>query len=144
MTDNFNYKEVPGNYAHCLNEQCPRAYECLRFQVAQYANANKTSFLVINPKHIASQKECSHFRPVQLVRHAVGITHLFDNLPYSKTNQIKRQIQRYFERNHYYRIYRKERYINPEGQDFIRELFRKEGILEEPVFDEYIDTYVWG
>ena len=143
MTDNFNYKEVPGNYAHCLNEQCPRASECLRFQAAQYANAKTSSFLVINPKYIASQKECSLFHPDQLVRHAVGITRLFDNLPYSKARQIKRQLQGYFERNLYYRIYRKERYISPEGQDFIRELFRKEGILEEPVFDEYIDTYAW-
>ena len=143
MTDNFNYKEVPGNYAHCLNEQCPRASECLRFQAAQHANSKITMFLVINPKAIASQEKCSHFRPNQLIRHAVGITHLFDNLPYSKARQIRKQLQRYFERNYYYRIYRQEYYITIEGQDFIRELFRKEGIHEEPVFDKYIDTYIW-
>ena len=144
MTDNFNYKDVPGNYAHCLREQCPRASECLRFQVAQYSPETTATLFVINPKHIANQKECSYFHSVQLIRHAVGITHLFDNLPYSKARLIKKELLRYFERNRYYRIYRHERSISPEGQEFIRKLFRKEGIQEEPVFDYYTDLYEWN
>ena len=143
MTNNFNYKEVSGNYAHCVNVECPRATECLRFQAAQHADAKAISFIIINPKHIASQKECSYFRLDQLIRHAVGITRLFDNLPYSKARRIKKQLQGHFGHNYYYRIYRHERYLSPKEQDFIRELFLKEGIQEEPVFDEYIDTYDW-
>ena len=143
MTNNFNYKEVPGNYTHCLNEQCPRSTECLRFKVAQHVNAKTASFLVVNPKYIANQKECALFHPDQVIRHAVGITHLFNDLPYSKARRIRKQLKEHFGHNYYYRIYRHERYISPEEQNYIQGLFTKEGILEEPVFDEYIDTYAW-
>ena len=143
MTNNFNYKEVRGNYVHCLNAQCPRASECLRFMAAQHADAKIAAFQVVNPNFIASHEECSYFHSDQLIRYAVGITRLFNNIPYSKIRRIKGSIQAYFGRSTYYRIYRKERYITPNEQDFVRALFLKEGIQEEPMFDEYIDTHAW-
>ena len=142
--NNFNYKEVPHNYIHCLNAQCPCAGNCLRFIAAQHADAKIATFRVVNPVYIASRKECPLFHPNQVIRYAVGITHLYENLPYIKMRPIKRQIQAYFGRSKYYRIYRKERNISPEEQSFIRELFRKMGIQEEPAFDEYVDMYKWS
>ena len=49
----------------------------------------------------------------------------------------------YFGRNSYYRFLRKERLISPSEQKYIRQLFRKRGIEDEPVYDEYLERYEW-
>ena len=39
--------------------------------------------------------------------------------------------------------YRKERLLKPKEQEYIRQLFLKRGIKEEPVYDEYVEQYEW-
>ena len=143
MEKYFNYKDVPKNYLHCLNAQCPHAADCLRFQAALHAGPDTSSFLAVNPAYVADNEECPYFRPDCMVRFALGITHLFDNLPHAKAIQIKKMLYNQFKRNMFYRILNKERLIRPEEQDFIRDVFFKEEIEDEPVFDEYIDRYDW-
>ena len=46
-------------------------------------------------------------------------------------------------RTTYYRCYRKERLLKPKEQEYIRQLFLKRGIKEEPVYDEYVEQYEW-
>ena len=43
----------------------------------------------------------------------------------------------------YYRFYRKEKYLSPEQQEYIRRIFRQKGITEEPAFDSYTEEYKW-
>lgn len=43
----------------------------------------------------------------------------------------------HFGRGMYYRFYRKERFFDPEQQEYVRRLFRQKGIKEEPVFESY-------
>ena len=89
MKEDFNYKEVPNGYAHCLNAQCPRSADCLRFLFALHVDNETPTFSVINPAYVAEQEGCPYFRSECLVRFAVGITHMFDNLPYTKTVKKK-------------------------------------------------------
>ena len=56
---------------------------------------------------------------------------------------IHQQMLEYFGRNSYYRFLRKERLISPSEQKYIRQLFRKRGIEDEPVYDEYLERYEW-
>ena len=143
MNDDFNYKQVPRNYTHCLNAQCPRSADCLHFLVTRHVDKETRYFSVVNPAYVAEQKECPYFQPDRLIRFAIGITHLFDNLPHTKAVKIKKTMYSYFGRNAYYRTLHKQRLIKPEEQDFIRQTFVKEGVAEQPAFDEYIDQYVW-
>ena len=143
MKTNFDYKEVPKGYLHCQNAQCPRAEECLRFLVTRYIDSKTEYFLIINPAYIAEQKECPFFKPDSLTRFALGMTHLFDNLPHAKATKIRGTIRGYFGRTCFYRVGRKERLIKPEEQDFIRQTFINEGITEPPEFDKYIEQYAW-
>ena len=144
MEKDFNYQNVPKNYVHCLNAQCPRSADCLRFQVALHANPETSFFQVVNPACVVDKKECQYFRPDCLRSFALGITHLFDNLPLKKAVKMRKILYGHFKKNMFYRILNKERLISPEEQDFIREAFYKEGIEEELVFDKYVDKYDWS
>jgi hypothetical protein len=143
MKENFNYKDVPANYMHCLNSQCPRSADCLRFQVALRVDRDTTSFAVVNPAYVASRQECPFFQLDRLTRFASGMKHLFDNVPYAKAIEVRDTLCSHFERNTYYRIRNKSRLITPEEQAIIRQIFRDAGIQEEPVFDEYLEQYNW-
>ena len=143
MKPNFDYKEVPKGYTHCLDVQCPRVEECLRFLVTQHIDSETTSFQIVNPAYVAEQKECPYFQPDSFTHFALGITHLFDNLPHAKAIKIRKIIYDYFGRNTFYRILNKQYQIRPKEQEFIQETFMKEGIEEPPAFDKYIDRYAW-
>ena len=143
MRKEFNYKEVPKNYIHCLNEQCMRSADCLHFKVALYADKDRSGFMTINPLYVANREKCDYFQPDQLIRFASGITYLFDHLPHAKAVRVKDILYKHFGLNTFYRIQNKKRLIKPEEQDYIREVFLKEGIKEDPVFDKYIDKYDW-
>ncbi len=140
MKENFDYKEVPQNYLHCLNTSCSRASDCLRFRVGTCVDKETSYFTIVNPTHSA-EKACTYFQLDSLIRYAVGITHLYERLPLEKYRKIKKLIHNYFGHSHYYRIYNKLRFINPRDQAFIRELFIKEGIEFEPAFDDYVERY---
>ncbi|MDH6306496.1 hypothetical protein M2459_003248 [Parabacteroides sp. PF5-5] len=144
MEKDSNYQQAPYSYLRCLQAQCPRAAECLRFQAASHASVKTTSFFVVNPIYIAGkEKECPHFQEDRLECFALGITQLYDAIPYVKVLKIRRMLQFYLHRSTYYRIKTKKRYIHPEEQSLIRDIFRKEGIKEEPVFDELVYKYDW-
>ena len=144
MKENFDYTEVPKNYLHCQNAQCPRTADCLHFLVACHINNETPYFSVVNPAYVVEQRECPFFRPDHLVRFALGITYLFDNLSHAKAVKIKQLLYNHFPQSTFYRIRNKQRLIKPEEQDFIRQVFIKESIEEEPVFDKYVDRYDWG
>ena len=119
MNDNkLKNKTVPFNYARCYNEQCPKACNCLRRVAALLTTAEKI--------HVAW-----------------GISHLLDNVPYKDGTNIKQQLIGHFGKTLYYRFYREERFLSPADQNYIRQLFRRKGITEEPVFDSYTDEYNW-
>ncbi len=141
MKENFDYKDVPAGYDHCLNAPCLRSAECLRFKIGTLVNKDVAYFSIINPLYVAEHATCPYFQANRLTRYAYGITHLYDNLSYTQYPEIKRQIYAHFGHSYYYRIRNKVLPIKPEDQDFIRELFRKEGIDTEPLFDEYVEMY---
>ncbi|MEY8686737.1 DUF6078 family protein [Bacteroides sp. AN502(2024)] len=53
----------------------------------------------------------------------------------------KNQMLGYFERGMYYRFYRKEKYLSSGQQEYIRRIFRQNGITEEHAFDSYTEEY---
>ncbi|NDW11861.1 hypothetical protein D0T50_03030 [Bacteroides sp. 214] len=144
MKDNFDYKQVPKAFLHCLHTPCPHSTECLRYIAALKADNDREYFSVVNPHYVsAKEKECPYFMPDSLTRFALGITHIYDNLPHAKAVKIKEILYNHFRRNTYYRIRNKERLIKPSEQEYIRKVFRREGVLEEPAFDQYVDQYDW-
>lgn len=144
MKPDFDYNTVPYNFAHCLNEQCPQASACLRQLVTRRIPLSKKTFTIINPAvPDPTGKHCCYFLPDQLQQFVKGISHLYDKLPYKEALLIKEQLISHFGRTAYYRFKRKERYINPADQQYIRQLFLSKGFTDEPQYDEYTELYEW-
>lgn len=104
-----------------------------------------TSYIsIVNPMCIpATGIDCPHFQNAEKIHVAWGISHLLDNVPYKDGTNIKQQLIGHFGKTLYYRFYREERFLSPADQNYIRQLFRRKGITEEPVFDSYTDEYNW-
>ena len=82
-------------------------------------------------------------RYIQKIRVAWGVRNLFDDVPLSLAADMRHQIVSYFGKTHYYRIYRKERFITPEGQRYIRHIFTQNGITDALQFESYSEVYRW-
>lgn len=144
MENGFNYESVPSGYAHCFNQQCTKNKKCMRHLVAKHCSPFRSTVCIINPICIPKETDtCTYFHPIQKIRIAWGVKHLFDNLPHKDVAEVKSQIINHFGKTTYYRLYRKERGMLPEDQKFIRTIFRRKGFMEEPNFDSYSDEYQW-
>lgn len=141
MKKDFDYKEVPQGYLHCLDAECPHSSECLRFKIGAIVNEFVTDFSIVNPKYVEKQEECPYFQPDELVRYACGISHLYDGLLHTTYVKIKKKVHDYFGHTQYYRIQNKTRLITPKDQAVIREIFNEEGMSTVPVYDEYFENY---
>lgn len=144
MEITFNYKEVPNGFMHCANEACTQSGDCLRHLAFKKLPADQPSISWLNPAYISQQKKCTYFKSNTPACLALGITQMFDNLPYTKAKIIRKIMQSYFGRSTYYRIYNKQYFIKPDAQEFIRETFRKQGIETDPIYDELTYRYMWG
>ena len=148
MKTNFDYNSVPDNFTHCLNKQCSHAADCLRHQVALHIPSERDTINIVNPVYAAANggENCSFFSSI-----CVLFSHSFlklwgsflDKIPHSDAVVIKQQMLEHFGRNAYYRFRRKEQLITPSEQKYIRQLFRKKGITDEPIYDEYVERYEW-
>ncbi|MDL2309552.1 DUF6078 family protein [Parabacteroides sp. OttesenSCG-928-B22] len=143
MKENFNYNDVPVDYLQCLNDQCPRSGDCLRFQTALQANSETISFLVVNPVYMQTREECPFWQADQLTRFALGFNNALSTLPRKEAAQIRKILYEHFGRSMYYRIRNRERLIRPEEQAFIQQVFQNEGLQENLVFDTYVEQYDW-
>lgn len=144
METNFDYNLVPHNYPMCINHTCQRAHHCLRYQVYQLVPSHTPFINLVNPKELTPDGVgCSHFKPDQQEPFALGITLLYDHLPHAAAKNIKADMLNYFGKTMYYRFQRKERYISPSQQRYIKQLFQNAGIANSPVFDEYCYRYEW-
>lgn len=142
MKSEFEYQSLPASFAHCQNSQCLRADKCLRHQVMLRIPKERCFVTVVNPDHVSPDGgNCTSFIDELPLQYARGMTHLFDNVSLSDAKIINSQILAYLGRNKYYRCKSKKRLINPKEQEYIREAFRKKGVTEPPVFDEYVDYY---
>ena len=142
MEENFDYQAVPCGFTHCFNNQCPKGEKCLHCLVAMHSTNQYPTLSVVNPNCIPEDANaCSFYKPVRKIRVAWGVKHLLDNVPHKDAEVLKSQMLGYFGRGMYYRFYRKEKYLSPEQQEYIRRIFRQKGIIEEPAFDSYTEEY---
>ena len=145
MENNFDYQLVPRNYPHCFNQQCSRSAECLLHLVAQNSTSQYNTLKIINPKCIPDDTtHCPFFKSNRKIRVAWGTKHLLDDVPYKDGGTLRRQLIDHFGKNTYYQVYRLERGLHPEEQEYIRKVFRSNGIAKEPGFEKYTEEYEFG
>lgn len=144
MEKDLDYSHVPYTFMHCIHASCVRANDCVRHLIMQHVPSSLESLLMLNPTHIPGDgKDCSYFFADKKVRFALGTRHLLDNIPYKKAMEIRQALRSYFGKSTYYRIRNQERPITPDEQSYVRQIFLRKGVGEEPVFDEYFEQYDW-
>lgn len=122
----------------CLNDNCPRAKECLHNSAYKdFGNSQKT-INIINPNlYIELNAECSYFKTNQNVKIAWGLRTLLDSLSYDIAKSMRRRLIQKFGQTKYYRFYREELPILPEDQKTIKQIFLDEGIESDPQFNRF-------
>lgn len=144
LTTEFDYNSVPRGFAHCLNEQCPQSADCLRRQAALHITANCQFIKIVSPSYTpAADEKCPYYKSDKPIRFAFGVRHLYDDLPHKVAMDIKQTILYHYGRSGYYRYYRKECLFNLQDQAYIRQVFRKHGVTSEPVYDGFVNGYIW-
>ena len=144
MKNEFDYQEVPYDFAHCLNDQCTQVNHCLRHLAAANSTSIRKFFPIVNPAHYPKERDkCPFFKSQIKKRIALGITNLLDNVPHKTALLLRRQMVEHFGKTLYYRFLRKENELLPEHQIVIKQLFEQNGINEEPVFDSYRESFDW-
>ena len=83
MKNEFDYQEVPYDFAHCLNDQCTQVNHCLRHLAAANSTSIRKFFPIVNPAHYPKERDkCPFFKSQIKKRIALGITNLLDNVPH--------------------------------------------------------------
>lgn len=143
MIDTLDYEKVPAGFTHCFNETCKLAGTCLRHQVARHIPETKRSVRTLNPSYVNAEKSCTEFISDTPVKYAYGWTHMFDKLIHEKAVAIKNELLWHYGKTDFYRLKRKEKSFTPGAQQYVRSVFRRYGVEEEPVYDQYQYEYVW-
>lgn len=143
MLKKLDYSLVPDDFALCLEKNCLHASTCLRFQASLYIPKERWVVKVVNPERVVPAGDCPGFMDDSPLKNAYGMEHLLDNIPYRQAKEIRREMREYFGITHFYRLKRKERCFTPEDQQYVRDLLRRYGIEEEPVFDRYEENFGW-
>ena len=135
--------QVPSRFALCYKSDCRRAGECLRYQVAECVSGERFVVCVVNPLSISSDEGCGQFKACHVLKHAYGMTGVWDRLPYRTVKDVRYCMLSHFGKTHFYRLMRKQRCFRPEDQVYVEGVFRKFGIANELVFDSYQLDYEW-
>jgi len=139
----FDFSTVPLWYALCTNEQCPLRSECLHYLAGSHAPDDMATALCIMP-HNCRDGKCRFFASTQKIRMARGFSHLFDKVLKNDFTQMRKNLTFYLHgAKFYYQYMRGERALNPEQQQWIRQLVKDYGYDWEVPFDSYEEHYVY-
>ena len=136
------FQDAPWGYQLCFNSKCPKADECLHYQVGLLAPSTKTKGAAIYP---AAWKngDCPHYRSCQPVQLAWGFTNLYRHLPAQLASAARMHIRAHLSSgmSTYYRYHHGERFLSPKQQEEILDIMKVYGPTDDLRFDHYVTSY---
>jgi hypothetical protein len=92
----------------------------------------------LNPAYLLKQDltDCNQYYSQTLKIFVAGLNGIMENLPLSKVQAIRTGMINLFGRSTYYRFMRKDKWLNPDEQQKVRELFENFGMLDELTYDD--------
>lgn len=144
MENAVNYETIPYQYSLCLNQQCPKADECLRRVAAQSVPQTVTTLTILNPAYLqALEGDCPHFRPLTTERYARGFVGILERAPHKQMLMIIGKLKSTYSHINYYRRRNGTIELSPTEQAMILDVVKSCGIAETETFDAYFDSYNW-
>lgn len=133
-------KDVPGRWAVCFLEGCPRCEQCLRHAVVPMM-AEHTRGQSVYPAALSVKGGCPHFTPIRVNRYAWGMSSLFTNVLMRDAPIIRKEIVSILgSRATYYRYNKGIQKLSPYQQRQILAIFARRGYTEGLTFEHYIEV----
>ena len=73
----------------------------------------------------------------------LGLTKMYNDIPSRMARDIKHHIIALFSRRSYYDYHSDRRPVTPDVEQIVRQTLLAFGWLQEPVFDDYVEEYLW-
>lgn len=141
----INFNDIPDRWAVCLNDNCPKADECLRHLASKEMPQTVTRWMCVMPSAL-QDGECKYFVKEEKIRMARGFRSLFDGMSSRDArHDLRMKLSEFFgSTGSFYRCKDGKRLLTPQEQQEIMKLIEQYGYKTESVFDEYVITYEFG
>ena len=140
MEQHYDFSQIPSNWRYCFNSECPMCGECLRYQTGrQLPDDHECGHAVFPPA--LKDGSCRFFRKNEKVRLATGFL-TGDKVLNNMFVALRHRLTAYLGGNGTYYLYRNgKRWLSPEQQNVIRQIFRDAGYQGDVRFAQYKDDY---
>ena len=139
----FQLSDVPGNFALCLNADCPLAGRCLHHIVRTMMPTDKLVLHVYNPETVKGGEDCAYFRERKFDRYAVGFTNMQEEMKPRQYASFSLYLQACWGRNPYYERRSGKRSLPPVEQEQVWDALRHAGVPDNLEFDSYEYRINW-
>lgn len=138
----YDFRNVPQNWALCFLEECPVKDKCLRQLVGSHLKSDREFGPSIYPTMKRSDEGCRLFVTSQPKQMAWGFDTLFSNTRYRDVVSLRSQLKKYLGgHSNYYRYHNGQRLLSPQQQEWIIALFKKYHYQDHLKFDHYACVY---
>ena len=128
----------------CQSLDCPIREHCLRSILKDYVPEDYpvvTAVNLRNPK--MQQADCPRYCPDEPVRMPLGLKQMYYDMPHRQERTVKNRLISLFSRKRYYEYHNGRRPVTPDVEATIRQTLLTSGWQAEPVFDGYVEEYLW-
>jgi len=141
----LDLNEIPFGWCNCFCDGCPKHTDCLHYEVGRHLPMSTTYGYAIYPMAY-QQGDCPHFRPIRVIKVAWGFRGLFYEVKEKDGTYLRNKMMHYLGgRTTYYRYNKGERLLTPEQQQWIMNLFAKQGYDTKGLsFDHYREVLDHG
>ena len=128
----------------CLIHECPLHETCLHWLTGQYYGGETHIVTCVNPYYpTVNSLQCSMYQKDDIVKYAVGMMHIFDEVPFPIARTTKKRLINIFSRKRFYEYRNGVRPIPPHEQQKIARVFQEEGWQGEIRYDGWKEDYLW-
>ena len=128
----------------CLIHECPLHETCLHWLTGQYYGGETHIVTCVNPYYpTVNSLQCSMYQKDDIVKYAVGMMHIFDEVPFPIARTTKKRLINLFSRKRFYEYRNGVRPIPPHEQQKIARVFQEEGWQGEIRYDGWKEDYLW-
>ena len=133
--------QIPPSYVRCFQGDCPLADTCTRFLAGQCIPEGQECGAAVYPT-ARRDGDCKYYRQTRVIRAAYGFKALFAEAKQKDSTPLRNRVKEYLGgHGTYYRYLHGERPLMPEQQEWILNLFRRNGYTEDLCFDGYREIY---
>ena len=128
----------------CFIHECPLHETCLHWLTGQYYGGETHIVTCVNPYYpTVNSLQCSMYQKDDIVKYAVGMMHIFDEVPFPIARTTKKRLINLFSRKRFYEYRNGVRPIPPYEQQKIARVFQEEGWQGEIRYDGWKEDYLW-